>query len=114
MMIKIIQVNTVNQRVRWEFEQAGRDCWVAWCDPLGLTVEAKTHSELMATLQDAHDDLLVDLLRTGDLHDFLRERNWTLASRIPKGAGPDSVRVEVPYEVMAAQARHSLQRAADA
>lgn len=68
--------------------------WVGICDPLNITVEGDTWTEMKALTAEAIDLLLADLLETGELDRFLRDQGWT-PSHPPVAA--DEPRFDLPF-----------------
>lgn len=73
-----MSVRSIKSQIQWKaFRSPTGKVWIAQCDPLGLTVEAKTLDELYSSaIPEALRDLLTDLIEDGDLDEFLREMGW--------------------------------------
>lgn len=100
------QVVTVNAQVQWKYSQDPRSGrWIAVCDPLALTIEADTHTELRENIADAMNVLIRSMLKSGDLEEFLRDRGWADAYQtIAKAVrGDRNVFFDVPIELIAAR-----------
>lgn len=92
----------VNAAISWV---AGRDplseAWIAACDPLGLTVEAETWSELLGTIEEVQDHMFRTLLVEGTPEHFLRDRGWEMAGPMPTDVDdPRAVRFDVPIQLL--------------
>jgi hypothetical protein len=98
-------VHIINANLTWKYTRARGGNYVAVCDALKLTLQAKTFSELMEDINFTLDALLKDLLSSNELDSFLRERGWSAAGNIPQR----NVRFDVPFAVMAMRA-HDQQR----
>ena len=61
--------------------------WIGICEPLKLTTQADTWSELMTDISWAMEAVFEDLPETGDLEQFLRERGWTTRPLTPRKPG---------------------------
>jgi predicted RNase H-like HicB family nuclease len=85
----------VQATLPWQCSFGKSGNWVAVCDPLKLTVQSGTWSELVEDIADALDLMFKDLLETGELTPFLRERGWTLIGPVPRA--PKNVRFDVPF-----------------
>lgn len=85
----------IDAEIPWRIDRADGERWVGICDPLGLTVESETWSELMEDIALTLDAMLNDLLSSNELDQFLRERGWTAHG--PTRAGAESVRFDVPF-----------------
>jgi hypothetical protein len=57
--------------------------WVAVCDPVALTVQSDTWAHLMEDIAETLNAMFTDLLRSGELEQFLRDRGWRAAGPIP-------------------------------
>lgn len=69
--------------------------WVAICDPLGLTIQAKTWANLMEDFTQSVNAIFTDLLKSQELLQFLRDRGWRLEGPIP--SRPADVWFDVPF-----------------
>jgi hypothetical protein len=85
----------VKANVPWQVRTVRNEAWLAVCDPLKLTVEASTYGELMGSISETLDAVLVDLLSSNELPQFLQSHGWALMSPIP-GTATD-VRFDVPF-----------------
>ncbi len=99
----------VRAQIQWQFYQddASRR-WIAICEPLKVTVEADTHTELRKNIEDGVNLLFVNLLRDNELDRFMVERGWTIRGPIPDGH--QEVRFDVPIELVARHANGLAQR----
>jgi len=71
--------------------------YVAVCDPLKITLQAPSYSELMGDIADSLDALLKDLLESHEFDQFLQDHGWNLVAPIP--ARPEDMRFDVPFTV---------------
>ena len=87
----------VEGNVQWKCFRArsSEGNWIGICDPLKLTVQAKTWSDLMEDIGSTLDAILRDLLGSNELDQFLRDKGWLVAQALP--ARPDNVRFDVPF-----------------
>jgi len=99
-MIIQIQAN-----LNWQYSCARSGNFIAVCDPLKLTLQASTFSELLEDINISLDALFQDLLSEHELDRFLRERGWTALNPIP--AGPMNVRFDVPFELVRANGQQA-------
>lgn len=96
--MKIVRFEA-NVNVQWEYcYDADLGLWVGKCDPLGVTAQAETFSELVNTSAEVIDVLLRDLLESGELDQFLRERGWQPISPIPRRSTP-GLRFDIPMNM---------------
>ncbi|MBI2921260.1 MAG: hypothetical protein HYY18_09280 [Planctomycetes bacterium] len=80
----------------WQDSKSG--WYVGACDPLKLTASGETFSELSADMEGVTQDLLQDLLKSGDLDAFLKMRGWSYGVAV-KLTPTSRVRFDVPWEV---------------
>ena len=105
----VVVQTTIQSKIQWNFFQdqaSGR--WIAVCDPLRLTIEADSSSELRENIEDALQLFLRSLLKSGDFERFLQEHGWQ--KRIMGNAvSGDDVRFDVPIELVAQRANDPAQ-----
>lgn len=90
----VIQAN-----LNWRYLRGKGGNYVAVCDPLKLTLQAETFSELVEEIGISMDSLLKDLLAENELNPFMREHGWTALTPIP--AEPqDDVHFDIPYDLV--------------
>ncbi len=99
----------VNAKVQWTVTKTAAGNFVAVCEPLGIAMEGSSLDDLYANISEAIQLVLNDLLREGELDQFLKERGWT-AVPFPGGSkknddGP--VAFDVPIELVMDAARDS-------
>lgn len=92
----------------WQCFPARGGHWVGVCDPLKLTVQAHTWTELMEDIGHTLDAMLKDLLRTNELDKFLRDHGWTPVGRIPVHPTKE-IKFDVPF-LPALMGTHGSQR----
>ena len=73
--------------------------FVGVCEPLKLTVEADTWGELMETIGETLDAVLVDLMKSNELPQFLNSHGWSLVTPLP--AESKGIRFDVPFTIPA-------------
>lgn len=110
-----LRVVHINAQVQWVFTQdapSGR--WVAVCDPLGLTVEGHTHAEMREHIDEAINLVLKNMVVTGEIERFLRERGWRAMSKMPspREMADERVQFDVPIELIANRANNGSSRTA--
>ena len=83
--------------------------WTAVCDPLGLTVEGQSWTEVWQAVDESLNVMFRDLLKRRELAQFLRARGWTMAH--PQSVKPTRrVRFDIPFRVTPVAADESGQR----
>jgi hypothetical protein len=92
-IIRVVAANLV-----WGCQQGKGGHWIAFCDPLRLTVQADTWSDLMEDVGITLDAMMRDLLENGELERFLRDHKWTLVgSPMPSPLQAKVLRFDVPF-----------------
>ncbi len=87
----------------WKWGRTKRGGYIAICDPIGQTVEAKKFGDLLETIQEALDSTLRELFSSGDLEKFLKEQGWKTENLI--SSTPRNVRFDMPFDVKGVQCR---------
>jgi len=99
----------INATLQWVFfKDDASQRWIAVCDPLGLTIEAETHTELRENIEDGLNLLFLDLVRENEFEGYLRQRGWSVTGRHP--AAGEKVRFDVPFELVSKGRRDSENR----
>ena len=65
-----------NVQTQWQVVRGRSGCWVGICNPLSLTVEADTYEQLAHLVGHSIDDLMRDLIQSGELPRFLLDHGW--------------------------------------
>lgn len=99
----------VQGQVRWEFHQdpASRR-WIAICQPLNLTIEADSHTELRENIEDSLRLFLKSVFADGELEKFMRDHGWT--AQVPPHVAANDIRFDVPIELIAKAAANGPSR----
>ena len=99
-----LRVVHINAQVQWLFTQdAETGYWVAVCEPLGLTVEGHTHTEMRLHIDEALNLVLMNMVKTGEIEKFLRDRGWS-SQNMPRPdqlAQNERLKFDVPIELIA-------------
>lgn len=77
----------IKGNTEWKCLRAKGGDWVAICDPLGLTIQSETWATLMDDIAHTLNAMFSDLLKSGELASFLRDRGWRPVGRIPTKPG---------------------------
>ncbi len=100
----------IKGNVQWKaFHDPASKYWVAVCDPLMLTTQGATWSELLESIGDSLNLLLRELFNTGDFDRFLKEHGWKLQGEIPRRRS--NLRFDVPFEVDQVKRRYDTEAA---
>src|SRR5947208_2936634 len=87
----------------WKWGRTKRGGYVASCDPIAQTVQATKFSDLLETIQEALDSTFHELLSTGDLDRFLRDRGWSTDTRMRRA--DRNVRFDMPFDLKGVSTR---------
>jgi len=98
------QLVHIKGRLIWKWGRAKSGRYIAVCDPIGQTVEAKSFGELLETMHEALDSTFRELLETGDLDEFLRSRRWKTCD-MPDPGHRKNVRFDVPFKLQGVRSR---------
>jgi len=86
-------------QVSWRaFRSKEPGYWVAVCDALNLTAQATSWAELFSVCNEIMQELLMDLLRDGELDAFLRAQGWVALKPLPKRAS-STIRFDIPISL---------------
>ena len=89
----------INTQVPWQIARDPKsDRWVAVCQPLAITAEAETWDKLASLLAEEVNELLLDLLKEGELPTFFKERGWQSLTPLPLKVH-EGLRFDVPMEM---------------
>ena len=83
--------------IPWLVTRSRTGPWIGVCEPLKLTTQADTWGELMSDISWAMEAVFEDLLETGDLERFLRERGWTTQPVDTPQARFQKIKFDVPF-----------------
>src|ERR1017187_5257936 len=97
MMKRVIRID-VKTELQWQIGRSSAAQWIGVCPPLGLTMEGESLDDLLQNINESVQLLLVDLLETGELNEFLRHRGWRALPADPQQQGP--VEFDVPYNLL--------------
>lgn len=92
-----MEVTIKADNLMWVVKPVRSGRLVAWCDPLGLTIEGDSEADLASMIQEAMHELFVDLLEDGELEQFLRDRGWNALTPIPARMPEQGIVFDVPY-----------------
>lgn len=105
-MAQVVKIQ-VNGQLQWQVHQTPSGHWLGQCPALGLSMEEPTVDGLIASINDAVQLVMSDLLEAGELDEFLRARGWSSANI---GVHQDGgVEFDVPIELLV-QAGHGQAR----
>lgn len=78
-----MEIVRIQSKVQWKTTRAKGGNWVAICDPLALTIQSSTWANLMDDIAQTLNAMLIDLLRSNELKQFLRDRGWRPVGHLP-------------------------------
>jgi predicted RNase H-like HicB family nuclease len=88
----------IEGNVAWMWRKGSGGNYVAVCDPLNITLQAPSYSELMEVIAETLDALLKDLMESDELEQFVQDHGWSMIAPIP--ARPKDMRFDVPFSIM--------------
>lgn len=92
----------IQAQLVWGIKRLVSGSWMGVCEPLGISLEAEDEPELRSMIEEAHHTLFLDLMESGELAQFLRDRGWSTKGPIPVGPVDMGVRFDVPFTVVPA------------
>jgi predicted RNase H-like HicB family nuclease len=96
-MATIAQVMVrIDANLTWRFTIGEGGHYVAICDPLKLTLQARTWADLMEDTADVLNAVFQDLLSSNELDKFLGAHGWSLMGQVPT-QHQENVRFDVPF-----------------
>ena len=101
----------IKAKLQWVVTRTPSGALVGVCAPLGLASQGKDQLDLWLNIQESLQLVLNDLLRNGELDEFLRVRGWRVMTSLPSKASVGPVPFDVPFELIS-QAQHDSARAA--
>lgn len=79
-MMQGVRVVDIQAQLAWQAHRDARSrMWVAYCQPLSLTAEGETWSELNQSIGEILNLLFMELLESNELDRFLLQHGWTLS-----------------------------------
>jgi predicted RNase H-like HicB family nuclease len=94
-------VISVDASVTWQVTRSRDGGYVGRCDALKVTAQGETYAELMSTIDEVQNELMLDLLAEGELEAFLSRHGWRPLNPIPARGDipPHGVRFDLPFTV---------------
>jgi hypothetical protein len=92
LFMKVVQING---KLPWQCFRSNTGSWIAVCDLLRVTIEAKTWTLLMERMGESINTIFKDLFESDHLDRFLREHGWHLASALP--SSPGNICFDIPF-----------------
>jgi hypothetical protein len=93
----VLTLIRINGQVPWRCFSTASGNWVGICDPLKLTLQAETWSELMEEMGITLDAFLKELFATNDFDRFMRENGWNVIGPIPRREEVEHLRFDLPF-----------------
>lgn len=89
----------IEGNVPWMWRKGSGGNYVAICEPLKITLQARSYSELMEDISSSLDALLKELMETQDFERFMQDQGWHLSAPMPARPQQD-MRFDVPFSIM--------------
>jgi predicted RNase H-like HicB family nuclease len=87
----------VQAKITWKWVKTRHGKYVAICPALGQTVQAETFGDLVESMNEALDSTMRELMDSGNLNHFLKERGWKAVMPEQRHKPHQRVRFDVPY-----------------
>ena len=87
----------VEAKIQWNVAQTPSGDWIAYCQPLNLTMSGFSLDDLYVNIRDALQLLMEDLLESGELDKFLYQRGWRRVGDESRNA---DAKFDVPFELL--------------
>ena len=88
----------IEGNVPWSWRRGVGGNYVAVCEPLRITLQARSYSELMEDISNSLDALLKELMESRDFDRFMQDHGWSMTASIP--ARPQDMRFDVPFSIV--------------
>ena len=92
------EVVQIRANVEWRWCRGSGGNYVAVCDPLKITLQAETWTDLVEDMIISLNALVLDLIESNEWEKFMRERGWLIVGQMP--ARPQNARFEVPFSIL--------------
>lgn len=93
--------------LRWEVTKTDEGPFVGVCESLGIAMEGDTLDDLYASIDQSVQMVMNDLLRNGELDEFLISRGWQPIPQFPRRGTNEPVQFNVPIELLMQAKRDS-------
>jgi predicted RNase H-like HicB family nuclease len=97
----------VNGKVPWNVTQTPSGNFVAVCEPLGLAMEGYSLDDLFRNISEAIQLVMNDLLRAGELNQFLSAKGWRALNLVNVPTTDQPVAFSIPVELLMQAQRDS-------
>jgi hypothetical protein len=93
----VLTLIRINGQVPWRCSPTRNGNWVAVCDPLKLTLQAESWSELMEEMGITIDALFKELVSTNEFDRFMRDHGWNVIGPIPPTDQLENAHFDLPF-----------------
>jgi hypothetical protein len=93
----VLTLIRINGQVPWRCFPSRSGNWIGICDPLKLTLQAESWSELTEEMGITLDAFLKELFATNEFERFMRENGWNVIGPIPTQEQAKHIRFDLPY-----------------
>jgi len=96
----LVRVQVAAQLLWKVTRDTGSSRWVGVCPALSMTAEAETWEKLTALMNEEVNELLRDLLESGELDRFFQDRGWrSMEIPLPQKMPSEGIKFDVPFDV---------------
>ena len=92
------EVVQIRANVEWRWLRGSGGNYVAVCDPLKITLQAETWTDLIEDMNISLNALVLDLIESNEWEKFMREHGWLIVGQMP--ARLQNARFEVPFSIL--------------
>jgi len=96
----VLTLVRINGQVPWRCCLSREGNWIGVCDPLKLTLQAETWSELVEEMGITLNSLLRELYSTNDFDRFMRENGWNVIGPVPAHEQAEHLSFDLPFVPM--------------
>ena len=95
----------VESSIAWTAFESVSGYLIAECPALGIVLEGESFEEIHSLAQETLSLLFLDLLKSGELDEFLRQRGWQAKGvPVPAPQKSNELHFAIPPELLPAQA----------
>jgi hypothetical protein len=101
-MVHIVEIQA---QLSWiVFQDPLSKRWIGVCEPLRITLGSESQADLVETIDDSIQALLMDLWQQNEFEQFMRSRGWRPMTPLP-AEKTEQVRFDVPMDILMRSAR---------
>jgi hypothetical protein len=95
----------IQAQLQWiVFQDPTSKRWIGICEPLRITLGGNSQADLVESIDDALQALMLDLCAHDEFEKFLRERGWRQLTPLPEKVD-EATRFNIPMDILMRSAR---------